>query len=268
MAKFYLLGNKTPSQMFGCVIKTEKNTIVIDGGCLGDERQLVDLLSMISNNHVDAWFFTHPHSDHIGCFYGVRTNFKQVKIDKVYCCFPDLDLLSKYGSRNTFEVALWKEIETWPDNFKVCKFSRGETFIFDDVKLSVLRVFNPKIIIDFVNNSSSVFRIENNKNSFLILGDLSVEGGEELIKTCSIELLRAEYMQMAHHGQNGVTKEFYEYIKPKKCIWATPKWLWDNDVGGGFDTGPYKTVQTRKLMDDLGVKEHFIEKDGLQIIDF
>ena len=52
--------------------------------------------------------------------------------------------------------------------------------------------------------------------------------------------------QMAHHGQNGVSREFYEYIKPQRCIWATPEWLWNNDGGKGFDTHKFQTVRTRE----------------------
>ena len=84
MAKFYLLGNQTPSQMFGCVVKAANKTIVIDGGCLGDESQLIELLTNVSNGYVDAWFFTHPHSDHIGCFYGICMGHKKIKVDKIY----------------------------------------------------------------------------------------------------------------------------------------------------------------------------------------
>jgi hypothetical protein len=73
---------------------------------------------------------------------------------------------------------------------------------------------------------------------------------------------------MAHHGQFGVSREFYEYIKPRRCIWPSPQWLWDNDAGDGFDTGPWATVRTREWMDELGVKTHIIEKDGTQKIDF
>ena len=147
-------------------------------------------------------------------------------------------------------------------------FSSGESFFFDDLTLTVLRVYNPNITRDFVNNSSSVFRIENKNKSFLILGDLSVEGGAELLKNCPLELLQTDYTQMAHHGQNGVNREFYERIKPKRCIWTTPEWLYNNDLGNGFDTGPYKTVQTREWMDELEAIEHFIEKDGMQTIEF
>jgi hypothetical protein len=73
---------------------------------------------------------------------------------------------------------------------------------------------------------------------------------------------------MAHHGQGGVSKEFYEYIGVKRCIWPTPLWLWNNDRGEGFDTGPYLTVRTREWMDEMGVTEHIVEKDGIQKINF
>lgn len=86
-----------------------------------------------------------------------------------------------------------------------------------------------------------------------MLGDLGVEGGNELMSDCSLVDLQTDYMQMAHHGQCGVSKEFYDYIKPKKCIWPTPKWLWDNDNGGGINSGPWQTLKTRQWMEDLGV---------------
>jgi len=102
----------------------------------------------------------------------------------------------------------------------------------------------------------------------LILGDLGIEGGNELMKNSSLALLQADYTQMAHHGQWGVSKKFYDYIKPQKCIWASPDWLWNNDAGEGFDTGPWQTVRTREWMAALGATEHIVEKDGIQAIEF
>ena len=50
MSEFILLGNTTQSQMFGCVIKTDKHTIVIDGGTMGDGKQPADLLEQNANS--------------------------------------------------------------------------------------------------------------------------------------------------------------------------------------------------------------------------
>ena len=268
MSDFYLLGNSSASQMFGCVIKTKTKTIVFDGGTTHDDEQLLTFLKENANCHVDAWFFTHPHHDHIGCFVHLRKKAPAVTVEKIYHCFPSIELLTKHGMRADWELKLWEDISEWDSSYDVQQLSAGDCFMFDDVAIRILRVFNPNILNNFVNNSSAVYRIENTNSSFLILGDLGVEGGNEVIENVPAALLQTDYTQMAHHGQNGVYKKFYEYIQPKKCIWPTPEWLWNNDGGNGFDTGPFQTLQTRKWVADLGVTEHFIAKDGTQKISF
>ena len=134
-----------------------------------------------------------------------------------------------YDYRNDDEVAVWQSAKNIFENKfynKVQIVDVNDTFFVDEIKITVLRVYNPKIISNFANNSSTIYRIENEQTSFLILGDLGVEGGEELMQKCELSLLQTDYTQMAHHGQCGVSKEFYEYITPKKCLWPTPAWLW------------------------------------------
>ena len=269
MAQLYFLGNSTHTQMFGCVIKTQTKTIVIDGGTYADSVQLIDLLEKHANCHVDAWFFTHPHHDHIGAFLEIcKSNFK-IKIDKVLFNFPSLDMLKEYGIRSGKEIAQWEEFEkiiTTHFSESVTSIKAGDVFEFDEIKVNVLRVFSEKITANFVNNSSAVYRIDSPDKRVLILGDLGAEGGEEVMKNYSADALYSDYIQLAHHGQGGVSEEFYKYVKPKICLWATPDWLWDNNKGGGFDTGPWATVTTRKWMEKLGVTEHIIAKDGTKVI--
>ena len=81
------------------------------------------------------------------------------------------------------------------------------------------------------------------------------------------ELIKADYVQMAHHGQNGVGREVYEAIMPSACFWCTPTWLWDNMGENGYDTGRFKTVIVRGWMSELGcVKHHYIMTNGTQTI--
>ena len=266
MSDFYLLGNSSHTQMFGCVIKTANFTIVIDGGTPNDDDQLIELLNEISNSHVDAWFFTHPHHDHIGCFVNILKSKTFITNDKIYHHFPDTKQLQQH--LRTQEETLIYDFEKHIKAQNVHIISANETIDFDDVSFKVVRVFNPSITNNFINNSSSVFRIDGKHSSFLILGDLGVEGGNDLIAKCPLSLLTTDYTQMAHHGQSGVSKKFYDYIKPQKCIWPTPEWLWNNDAGEGYNTGPWKTVETREWMSLIGVTEHVIAKDGIQKIFF
>ena len=266
MADFYLLGNTSHTQMFGCVIKTKQKAIVIDGGTYKDSKQLADFLREYCNSHVDAWFFTHPHHDHIGCFVDIKKNYSDIAVDTLYYKFPDLmDSTYCTQARSDFEAKLWDDVKEWDKKYHIHKVSSGEIFELDEVKIYVLRVFDPNII--GINDSSAVYRIEGKQHSVLILGDLGTKGGEDTMRNCPLELLQADYTQMAHHGQGGVSQEFYDYIKPKRCIWASPDWLWNNDRGNGFDTDIFQTVRTREWMDELGVTEHFVEKDGIQKIE-
>ena len=270
MASLYFLGNSTKVQMFGCVIVSGEKTVVIDGGSFGDNHQLTDLLLKVSGGKVDAWFFTHPHHDHIGAFYKIIKHHPEIIVDKIYHHFPALDELKEYGSRHEGEITLWEHLFSKFDgelSDKIYRLSENDHYEFNGVKITVLRVYNEQIHDNFVNNSSTVYRIDGESTSILILGDLGKEGGDDVKAKCSRDSLMTDYTQMAHHGQNGVKRDFYEYIKPKRCLWPSPDWLWDNDNGDGFDTGPWQTVRTREWMESLGITEHLIEKDGTQIIE-
>lgn len=72
---------------------------------------------------------------------------------------------------------------------------------------------------------------------------------------------------MAHHGQAGVSEEFYKAVDPKYCLWPTPDWLWENKRRCRQNSGPWKTIEVRAWMEDLGVETHYIAKDGLHRID-
>ena len=52
-------------------------------------------------------------------------------------------------------------------------------------------------------------------------------------------------------------KNFYEAVKPSIAIWPTPRWLWENDNGGGPGSGPWRTNYVKCWMQDLGVKRQY-----------
>jgi hypothetical protein len=67
------------------------------------------------------------------------------------------------------------------------------------------------------------------------------------------------YVQMAHHGQAGVSREFYAAVQPRFAFWPTPLWLWDNNFGlRGPNTGTWKTLTVREWMKELGVEHNYV----------
>ena len=72
-----------------------------------------------------------------------------------------------------------------------------------------------------------------------------------------------DYLQVAHHGQRGCDKEFYMTADFKACLWPTPKWVYDNDLGKGFNTAHLKTIEVREWMKEKGTTEHYVSCEGL-----
>ncbi len=269
MSELYFFGNSTSSQMMGIAVLTENKTILIDGGTRGDAAQISDLLAQHGRKTIDAWFFTHPHHDHIGAFVALCERCGKVPAEQVFCHFPTPEEILAFGTRTEHERVLWEHFFTIADtnSDRFFTISPSDAFTFDDVTIRVLRVYNPAITTNPINNSSTVYRIDAPKSCVLILGDLGVEGGEELMNLYPADALTADYTQLAHHGQGGVSKEFYEYIRPICCLWATPGWLWDNCGPDGAGTGPFLTLETRAWMEELGVERHIVQKDGTAMIE-
>ena len=108
------------------------------------------------------------------------------------------------------------------------------------------------------NNSSMILRVWDKKKSILFLGDAGVECGQKVLDGPFRADLDCEYIQMAHHGQNGCDENFYRSINFRACLWPTPVWVWDNNQGKGFNTGILKTVEVREWMNKIGIKEHHV----------
>ena len=92
----------------------------------------------------------------------------------------------------------------------------------------------------------------------MFLGDAEIECGNAALRECR-EYLDCDYLQMAHHGQHGVSEEFYKTVNFRACLWPTPSWVWEPG-----DRTWLETYNTRRWMDEKGITEHHVsclEKD-------
>ena len=143
----------------------------------------------------------------------------------------------------------------------------GQEIRVDGNLIEILGTKNPEITSNAINNSSLVLKVSDSNKSVLFTGDLGVEGGGKLLESPLRDRLRADYVQMSHHGQRGVDLDFYRAVSPTACLWPTPRWLWENDSGDGSDSGPWETLTVRKWMQELGVQTHYVSAFGLQRIE-
>lgn len=262
MTSVYMLTSQSRTQMMSFIIKNDDHLLVVDGGNTCDADFLCTYVRSLGGV-IDGWFLTHPHSDHIDALYSIlERHFDDVKIREVYLNFPS-DEFIRTADENEFGHVLRLREQFELHNITPKTVHAGDVYTFGDITMRVLREPDESITTgDPINNASVVYRLEADGKSMIFLGDLGVEGGRQLLEKVPHELIKADFVQMAHHGQNGVDKPVYEAIHPDYCFWCTPDWLWDNNAGRGYDTHIWKTIVTRGWMSEIGVKWHYVSKDG------
>ncbi len=247
-------------QMMGYILKTNNKVIVIDGGTKDDAENLKFHINKYGGK-VDYWFMTHLHDDHLGAFTEIVKD-ENVEICNIYASLNDKEWYRvNEPSRYDFAEEFLNILSDEKIKNKVHSPDLNEKLTIDNIKVEILGIRNPEITENPGNEQSMVIRFDTHKSSMIILGDTGVKSSEKLLNNQK-EKLDCDVVQMAHHGQNGATKELYQAISPKICLWPTPEWLWNNDPGTGYNTGIWKTIETRSWMEELNVQNNYIEKDG------
>lgn len=256
--KLHLLSPDPRCLTMGCVFETDnKHYLVIDGGL--DESAgsasagyLMEELRRITGRwrpFIDAWIFTHPHSDHINEFSRICEQYSDVDfgVRNLYFHFPDGDFAASESEGRTTLPRFRRAVnrlfhdETAFDTYPSVRV--GDTFELDGLRVEFLRVSDENLTDNPLNNSSLVFRITAEGQTYLFLGDLGAEGGDQLAAMYG-EALASDVCQMAHHGQWAVRSSLYDLIAPKICLFFTPQWVWDNVGPDGPGTGKFEVRET------------------------
>lgn len=235
--------------------------IVMDGGFEAEKDYLRGFIDALGGK-VDAWIISHPHDDHITAIIALLENPKGLKIDKIYHSrFPDV--LIDAESEKTAEIT--RKFYSLLDNatdIEVVDCHYGDEFEIDGVNFKILSEKNPEMANrNPYNNSSMAYKMWDSKKSFIFLGDLGVEGGQKLLDSEYAKDLECDYLQMAHHGQDGCDKKFYQTVKFRACLWPSPKWVYNAPMGR------LKTAEVRGWMKELGITEHYVSNEGLARIE-
>ncbi len=246
------------------IITTEDGKVfVIDGGHSFETDYFLAYLRAATGQkqpHIDAWFLTHPHDDHVQVFYEIAENrADKLTFDKV--CL------------NYAPVGFYAAVDDTESENDVCEFERlrpqfaekvqvlhdGDKFSIGKADFTVLYTFDPAFT--GCNDSSLIFRMDLSGTSVLFTGDAGVSAGKKTLENWKDSgLLNCDICKMAHHGQEGVDRDFYEAVAPEICLWPTPSWVWDNRNGNLL------TLEVRDWIKQLGVKKSYVAMDGSQVI--
>ena len=232
--------------------------VMVDGGFPFEAENLREHIAAVGNR-VDLWFITHPHNDHHGALDEILKDWRGIWIDTVvYSRLPD-GFLSLEQGYDFYAREYYRTIDNNPGKTDFHDLHvPGARYDIDGVGIMVLGVSNPEIRTNPFNNSSMILRFWDDSKSVLILGDAGVECGDKVLASWR-DYLDCDYLQVAHHGQNGCSEQFYKSISFRACLWPTPTAVWDPAPGSLL-----KTLDTRRWMAEKGIAEHHVsclEKD-------
>lgn len=252
------------AQSMGYVFITKNDkVIVIDGGHYKDAENLIKIISK-HGGVVHHWFITHYHNDHIGAIMEIFKN-NAVKVENLYYDFPDVDLLQDRGDGDnplveTFPALIPKD--TW-----VYSAKKGLQVKVDGVTTTALNDACFEKGDNFCNDSSICYKLETSACKVLFTGDLGAKGDDYLLDEEFVAQIKdCNVVQMAHHGQNGVSQKFYQTTSVEVCLYPTPGWLWDNNNGGGKNSSGWTTLKTREWMREQKVWKNYTSIRGTVII--
>jgi len=218
---------------------------------------------------IEAWILTHAHGDHVDVFLKLaENNFADVKINNVYSKITGLEFAEKHSLPELSKAKnLYAAFEKLPEGVSK-EVKVGDVLNIDNVRFDILYVTedvftNPAGVTHHsANNASMVFKmsISDSDKTVLFTGDIMGEAGRYIAAKYTNGELEADYVQMAHHGQDAVDNSFYDLVKPTYCLWPTPINL---KTGSLTRTNTYMIEQL-----GVGIMNHFKAHYGRYAIIF
>lgn len=232
---------------FYTIYNKEKGLIVVDGGWTEDAANVREVIDELGG-HVDAWILTHPHQDHIGAFNLLYTELEGITIDRIYTvdmATPELCM----------EVASWDSVDAYKDYLalnisNVTYLYAGDKMQICDLEIEVISTYDENVnnlSRDFLNDGSMMFKVTNDTESMLFCADVGIGMSDFLVGKYG-DTLKADYIQMAHHGYGGLSDEFYRIVSPKIAFFDAPDWLMYDE------TGKYDNPQNAAFMESLNAE--------------
>lgn len=208
------------------VIRTSDGKFIIIDSCYGEydePKKLIELLNSQAPQGetptVAAWFFTHPHNDHMGAFIKLCDFGNDViKIEKVYYSFPEYDWCAKTCKIDDFYAAIdFFGAETvTPKTGDVIKISDAVFHVIYTAPDCPEGTSN-------INETSLVMKMNLGKYSIMWLADIQEVGSEVLLKKYPKDFFKCDILQVGHHGYWGGSDELYRLTDPEYLLWPVPE---------------------------------------------
>ena len=269
-------GNESGQQICIVVESNDGSLIVIDGGLKTNAPYLSKYIRS-KGGKVSAWLLTHPHEDHVGALSVIleqqkvagHPEYYDIDPGQIYYSFAPYSFYEQYeqGYRLPMIKEVMDDLAAYPAEKKHENSERGTTFSYGNVSVEILNTAY-SIPIDTGNNSSICYMITINGKKLLITGDLPYEAAGKLLEELPAGKLKADIVQMAHHGQHGGSFACYSAVNPRYALWPSSKELWDKRKDSFTeDQETYTVALTKFWTNKLGVEKNFVMADGNWVLE-
>ena len=205
------------------------NAIVIDGGannvkCAENIYNTLSKLNVTRNEEgqyvVEAWIFTHGHSDHNGVMNAFAENYaNKVEVRSFMYQLPSNGDVSATGAGVAGEEAFFELCKATYPNALYINPKMGLNYYFGNATINML--YTPDMLwslekkITYYNDTSLIFSVRGGDTGFLCFGDAGEEAAKTSWNLFEESTFKNGLLQITHHGlttQEGATGNEWEYV--------------------------------------------------------
>ena len=238
-------GPRDFNSSFYTIYNPEKGLLVVDGGWVEDAAYVREIIGNCGGE-VDAWILTHPHPDHIGAFNVLYPDLAEITIKNIYT-------VKMAGPDECISIAPWDIVDAYEDFLTVNVpdiqyLYEGDTLEICGLTFEIINAFGDSVRTyskDYLNDGSMMFKVTNQEESMLFCADVGISMSDYLVSTWG-DTLKADYIQMGHHGYGGLSDDFYQTVAPKIAFFDAPDWLMLDE------TGRYDNPENAAFIENMG----------------
>ena len=182
--------------------------ILVDTGNLSAGYKVEKYLKSKNISHLDCVIITHMHPDHVGGIFSILPQYRT-------------NIIYYNGYRPQDNEFFFELINLSKDlDIPLEILNAGNKLLFGKVTLDVLSPIER--LSGDMNGDSIVLKVTFSKISFLLTGDLNINGEKRLIKAGYI--LKTDVLKVGHHGaEDANSEEFIDKVIPKIAVLSVGK---------------------------------------------
>ena len=273
------------------VLRAADGTFVIIDSDVGDTEDVIyDVLKKQApdpdNIVISAWFFTHPHGDHMGGFVKFAEKYANddtVTLKQVVLNVPELDLLPEHEAALAMKTVLGAK--SFGDDVTFVRAHAGDILYYADLTFRVLYTQEEYTAVSDTPDSnccSIVTQMETDSGVKVLFGaDHAVRGNYNGLLFCEGaiykwygDFIKSDVVTCFHHGfGGGADDNVYKVIKPTVVFWPVTYFrLYKNEYGEPYGS-PVTEYSINQYFYDPeqakanGVRACYVSGDKIQIMD-